>query len=557
MENWNSVTSKLHNRLDLAYLQQSQQRYLPNESFINKLRNNRTNSTAKSGKIIELHNKIDTVNNYIRDKHDITPFIYFKVNDFELDTRDADSFKHFAVSMENQKTGVGQGNQFKIKIAYHKDFSNFDYLDSNNINRLELALTQTRQISLFAISDTNNNMENIRNLKGKNNCILQYGYIDNTNNLISPQYIGKLLKYTVKANKQIVEYTLEGFTGESIAVNTINWYPNIVRMNKNKVNIYNKTIEVEVAPQSSGKTMSKEERDDYIQKIDKEYSGGITMNPYLALDAFLQDYNNSVDDNSTRFFLVDCTNNPERGELKDSSTLQSVALSLCRGQTPIQYIEYCIGLFKYQSTDYSIEFLKQKLRTSERFVYTLVSDPDNSNKIYICIDVINDLDSDEKVAYSFTGYSEDNSLLIDYDLNYDGSVSLAIADIYSGSDNEEDKHENYFIDKDGSLKKQVSITRDMFISTEIDDILISKQNSWLDKISCANNCTMTTFGLPFEISVGTVFKCGMYITDTLHHTSGNCYITSITDKIENNKFTSVFNMIRLPGKNSALEEITV
>lgn len=520
--------------------------YYKDNYFIHQLVNNRTNSTSKSGKVIELYNKIDRVNTFIKNGHDMTPFIYFKVNNFELDTRDVDSFKHFAVSMENQKTGVGQGNQFKIKIAFNKQFSNF-----SDINDLELNLTQTRQASLFGFDNTTNNMENVRAISGKNNCILQYGYLGKSD-LISPKYIGKLLKYSVNANKQIVEYTLEGFTGESVAVNTINWYPNIIHMNS--VDVYNKTVEVEVASHASGKTMSEEERNDYIQEIDKKYSGGITMNPYFVLDAFLQDYNNSVDDNSTKFRLVDCTNNNKRGQLSESNTLQSVTMSLCRGQTPIQYIEYCIGLFKYKTTNYSIEYLKQELGTSERFVYTLVSSPNYSNLIYICIDVIDDSDSDKKVAYEFKGYSEDNSLLIDYNLNYDGSISLAIADIYVDSDNEEDKHASYFIDRDGSLRKQASITRDMFTSTEIDDILIAKQNNWLDKISVANNCTMTTLGLPFEISVGTVFKCGMYITNVLHHTSGNCFVTGITDRIENNKFISTFDMIRLPGANNKIQQ---
>ena len=66
-----------------------------------------------------------------------------------------------------------------------------------------------------------------------------------------------------------------------------------------------------------------------------------------------------------------------------------------------------------------------------------------------------------------------------------------------------------------------------------------------------------SFGLPFEISIGTIFKCGIYITDTLHHSSGNCYVTGIVDRISNNTFTTEFTMIRLPGKNTALLDNTV
>ena len=171
------------------------------------------------------------------------------------------------------------------------------------------------------------------------------------------------------------------------------------------------------------------------------------------------------------------------------------------------------------------------------------------NFVYICVDYIDSTDVEGKVAYKFTGYATDNNLLIDYNLNYDGTVALAIANNYSETNNS-----TFYIGKDGVVRQKVSITRDMFVANELDEVLIAKQNSWLDKVAVANNVTMTTFGLPFEITVGTIFKCGIYITDTLHHTSGNCFVTKVTDKISNNMFTTEFNMIRLPGKNNDINE---
>ena len=231
-------------------------------------------------------------------------------------------------------------------------------------------------------------------------------------------------------------------------------------------------------------------------------------------------------------------------------------MSLCKGQTPIQYLEYCLGLFKYKSTSYALQYLQQELKTSERFVYSLVRDPKDSKKLYVCVDVIDSTDSDNKVAYKFTGYSTDNVLLIDYNLTYDGTIALTVSSTMDES-NSSNKDNAIYIDKDGSVRVKSSLTKDMFVAGEISEVLITKQDSWLDKISCANNCTMTTMGLPFEITVGTVFKCGLYITDTLHHTSGNCFVTGITDKISNNQFTTEFTMIRLPGRNSDLAENTV
>ena len=524
-----------------------------------EIKNLRTNH--KDGKTSKLEYNIDLVKNHIANGHDMTPFIYFRVNKgdtekddkgnysgFELDTRSADSFKHYAISMENQKTGVGQGNQFKIKIAYHKHFSNY-----SNINQLEYALSTLRQGALFT-----NSFGNTKQLV-KNTCILKYGYITNGTVIESPEYIGLLLKYSVTANKQIVEYTLEGFTGEQVCVNTVNWYPFVAGMDVEDMSEDARKAYVAIlATQQQGKEMniSDSQLQDYINKLNAEYSGGISFQPFHALDCFFKDYNYSTGDDDTKFYLLDCTNKHRGVNLADKSALTPVHMSLCKGQTPIQYLEYCLGLFKYKSTNYPLQYLQQELKTSERFIYNLVRDPKDSKKLYVCVDVIDSTDSDDKVAYKFTGYSTDNVLLIDYNLTYDGTIALTVSSTMDES-NSSNKDNAIYIDKDGSVRVKSSLTKDMFVAGEISEVLITKQDSWLDRISCANNCTMTTIGLPFEITVGTVFKCGLYITDTLHHTSGNCFVTGITDKISNNQFTTEFTMIRLPGRNSDLAENTV
>lgn len=507
---------------------------------LSTIKNLQTNH--KDDNISALHNKIDIVNNHIKE-HDTTAFIYFKVNNFELDTRDENSFKHYAVSMENQKTGVGQGNQFKIKIAYHKNFSAY-----SSANQLEYALGPLRAGSLFTYNS--NNMEQVKQKLGKNVCSLQYGYLEGGQSLVSPLYTGLLLKYSVNANRQIIEYTLEGFTGEQIAVNTVNWYPNIKGMDYVTLDDGTKVGRAQLQLKNAQDKMSDAEIEDIANKLSSVYSGGIVFQPYLALDCFLQDYNNSVSKDSTKYYLLDCTGKQKPDNLSNENTLEPVHMSICKSQTPIQYIEYCISLFKYKTTaNYSIQNLALQKQTSARFVYSFVKDPDNPNKIYVCVDYIESNNSNDKVAYSFLGYSTDNNLLIDYNCNYDGTIALAISENYS-----EDNSENnaIYIDKDGAVRQKVSITKDMFVAGEIDDVLIAKQNTWLDKVSVANNVTMTTFGLPFEISVGTVFECGINITDTLHHTSGNCFVTGITDKIENNNFTTSFTMIRLPGENDKI-----
>lgn len=59
---------------------------------------------------------------------------------------------------------------------------------------------------------------------------------------------------------------------------------------------------------------------------------------------------------------------------------------------------------------------------------------------------------------------------------------------------------------------------------------------------------MTTFGLPFEIPVGAIFKVVLYLGNKPHHTSGRCFVTGVTDRISDNAMTTQFSMVRLPGK---------
>ena len=512
-----------------------------NGSKLQDIKKNRTNHV--NTQIKELTDKIKFVDEHLK-KHDTTPFVLFEVNDFKLDTRDSDSFKHYAISLENHKTGVGQGNQFKLRIAYHKHFSNY-----SSINQLEYALGPLRKSSL--VYDIGG-LQSVKN-QGRNKCTLQYGYVSDDQKLISPVYTGLLLKYSVTANKQIVEYTLEGFTGEQVAVNTVNWYPSIQNMDFIQLNDGTKVGKADLQLKLAQNKLSESQRKEIAKKLNEEFTDGIVFQPYLALDCFLQDYNASVDSNSTKYYLIDCTGKQSPQNLSNDNALEPVRMSICRAQTPIQYIEYLVGLFKYKTTtNYAIEFLKQQQQTSERFTYEFIRDKDDDKKIYVCIDYFSssDEDIDSKVAYDFTGYSTDNNLLIDYNLNYDGTIALAIAD----NDTESKQSNAVYINDNGELRQKISLTRDMFVSGELDEVLISKQNTWLDKISTANNATMTTFGLPFEISVGTIFKCGIYITDTLHHSSGNCFVTSIVDRIENNQFTTNFELVRLPGKNNNIIE---
>lgn len=487
----------------------------------------------------DLSTKIDYINDYIGNKgHDVTSFIYFKVNQFELDTKSIDSFKHYAISLENQKTGVGQGNMFTIKMAFHKDFSHLGV----QINQLEEALSTLSKASLEL------NVQELKN--SRNRCLLQYGYLSNDNGLISPMYEGMLLEYHVTANKQIVEYTLKGYTGEKAAVGTVNWYPKIKKVNKT-IGQYATNMIAELITKKEAANMTAAETEELLKELNSVYTGPIKCNPFDALQIFLADYNAEIQVIAEKQGITATTFKTELDGTtvtqEDVDKLRPVTLSLCRNQTPLQYIEYLVSMFVEDTGDqYALEYLKTQYEIVDRWVYEFKRSEEDYNVIRVILHKISS--QSDSFDYEFQGYLLDNNLLIDYSLNYDGTVALTVSDSMA-EDTEDDM---LYIDSRGQLRARAVITRDMFVEGSLDEVQVKQQNTWLDKMSCSNNCTMTTFGLPFEIPVSTVFNVSMFIGDTPHHSSGRCYVTGIVDRINNGKFTTQFSMIRLPGKGSGV-----
>lgn len=487
----------------------------------------------------DLSTRIDYINDYIGNKgHDVTSFIYFKVNQFELDTRSIDSFKHYAISLENQKTGVGQGNMFTIRMAFHKDFSHLGV----QINQLEEALSTLSKASLEL------NVQELKN--SRNRCLLQYGYLSNDNGLISPMYEGMLLEYHVTANKQIVEYTLKGYTGEKAAVGTVNWYPKIKKVNKT-IGQYATNMIAELITKKEAANMTAAETEELLKELNSVYTGPIKCNPFDALQIFLADYNAEIQVIAEKQGITATTFKTELDGTtvtqEDVDKLRPVTLSLCRNQTPLQYIEYLVSMFVEDTGDqYALEYLKTQYEIVDRWVYEFKRSEEDYNVIRVILHKISS--QSDSFDYEFQGYLLDNNLLIDYSLNYDGTVALTVSDSMA-EDTEDDM---LYIDSRGQLRARAVITRDMFVEGSLDEVQVKQQNTWLDKMSCSNNCTMTTFGLPFEIPVSTVFNVSMFIGDTPHHSSGRCYVTGIVDRIDNGKFTTQFSMIRLPGKGSGV-----
>lgn len=488
-----------------------------------------------------LASKISVIDNYIRSGHDTTSFIYFEVNNFKLDTRSLDGFKHYAISLENRKTGVGTGNQFTLTIAFHRQFSDLGL----NINQFEAALSTLQTSNL--ILNSNKSIDDIK----RNACKLKYGYIGGEE---TPMYSGMLLKYKVRANKQIVEYTLTGISGEDADIGIVNWYPKVEGMKEDSYG--NKVAELMEKKKAQQATV--EDIKELIKEFNKIYTGPIKVNPYEALRIFLADYNADIEEvaNAEGILPIKFYTRLANGiSEEDMQKLRPVTISLCRNQTPNDYIKYLVSLFVEDTGDqYAIKYMKQQLKIVDRWVYELRfvehGDTNRGEGSGPCVYVIlNKISSDgTEYDYWFKGYVHENSLLVDYSLDYDGTVALTVSDTMSTST----EKNAIYINSKGQISATASITNDMFVAGAIDEVLVQKQNNWLDMMSCANNCTMVTFGLPFEIPVSSVFKVSMYIDGVPHHESGRCFVTGVVDKISNGTFTTEFTMIRLPGRGDGV-----
>lgn len=487
--------------------------------------------------------KVKTLDTWIRKENDLTAFVYFSVNGFELDSRSSKTEQHYITYMENQKTGAGQGNKFTIKIVFHQDFDD----KKRNILEFEKQLADAP--------------------KNRNVCELQYGYL---NGMSSPKYVGFLLQYEVTANKQLVEYTLSGVSGEQTSsIATVNWYPMLDGINeKGEAQVNLEKLSIHALYTKDRNEIAK--YNEKIKEFNQQYNTPIKMNPFDALCRFVWDYNyflKKVYDEKkgdmksyTQFKIVDETGLGKIGKRSRLETyLQSVNISVCRNQSATEYIEYLVGLFQKKTSDIDgvMLYYMQNKEVVDRFVYEFKYDT-SSNKVVKTIKiVIRRLTSeDNSCAYTFSNYTPDNRMLLDYTLKYDGTVALTAQSNYSNSlDKEDEEDKKIYIDSNGKIVSKAVLTKEMFVAGSLEEVVAKSSNSWLDKISCSNNCTMKTIGIPFEIPIGTVFAIQSYIGDVLHHQSGRCYTVGVVDRIQNNMFTTDFTMVRLPGKYAGIESL--
>lgn len=509
--------------------------------------------TNNNSTIIEsgIGTKLTNLNNYLTQYQDLTCYIKFTVNNFILDTRSLNSFEHYAISLENQKTGAGTGNQFTLTIAFNP-YYNANGTDSN-INSFE------QNLSTF---DTNPDQRNY--------CTLEYGYITQ-NGIVLDNYIGygMLLKYSMTANSQIVEYKLEGYTGEQISALRVNWYPQIAESSLENAkeqreqigDVYYLIVEPNDATSDDANeqsALSNLSTDEIIQRIESLGIQGFVMNPYKALKQFITEYNDSIEisgnniNNYTTFEIGYGTKGTAENDKLDENyliqNLKNVQISPCRSQSPIEYMQYLIGLFS-EEIDPLENYKANNSNISPRYTYEFKQENTDDNTITV---VVNRLDPQQDYAdYTFNLYTSDNKLLINYNLEYDGTIALT-AKTSIDSVNNDNTEPTIYIDETGMIKQQAVLTGSSLVNGNVTDVLVGEANVWLDNISISNKCTLTTVGLPFEVPINSRFYVNIYIGNTLHHTSGSCLTLGCVDRINNGRFTTEISAIRLQGKSNGV-----
>ena len=127
-----------------------------------------------------------------------------------------------------------------------------------------------------------------------------------------------------------------------------------------------------------------------LRKLLHEYSGSIKVDPYGALIKFVEDYNNSVEntmgENGTKLRVEPYYDN--YADVKEKLNLKPVVLSLCRNQTPIQYIQYLVSMFaSAEINKSSLDYFNSDKKVDKRWVYSFETS-DTENEIIVKVSSI-------------------------------------------------------------------------------------------------------------------------------------------------------------------------
>ena len=427
----------------------------------------------------------------LRNRSDFTTFIYFHVNHLFLDTRRPYYDFQYITSLTHEKNGSGYANNFSLTVTV------------TNYN--------TESIKKFEDS-----FLNIDNIVDKNLCVLQYGYIktDKDDEVISPEYIGRLLDFKMSIRDNFITYTFSGYSGLRAEQDIlVQWYPGPDIISKSKVD--------------------KVTYNGYIENL---IIGG---DPLVILSKFLQDLSGFSDTFKYNLVVLD-------QEIAEKDALSPISVSPCNGRTPIVYIRYLLSMFKFNEKQVRNSWVNRLQGITPTVSYTIEMVGKNEYTITLY------LRKRRTPIAEFSLNSRNpltNDMLIDFNVDVDGAVVLAI-----------DQSEKFkvkssqVIQANGKVVEVDSIFNTLARSsrTSVNQNVFSS-NIKSNKFDFAQTGEATLIGIPSEIPISSTVKLNSYINNELHRISGDFFVEGVTDTISTGGlFTTKIRCLRLEDENDEL-----
>lgn len=438
------------------------------------------------------HTKLQKVVSSLRDRSDFTTFIYFSVNNLELDTRNADPSKQYIVSLTNEKNGSGQANKFTLTVT----FTNYD---------------------TKSIKDFEDSFLNLDDTENKNLCKLQYGYVRTQNGeeeISSPTYEGRLLDFKMNIRDNFITYTFTGYSGLRAEQDVlVQWYPG-----------------PDILKESS---VDKVTYNGYIENL---IIGG---DPLVILKKFLEDLTGFSDTFKYHLVILD-------SEIAEPDALSPISVSPCNGRSPVVYINYLLSLFKFKEKQVRSSWISRLTGITPTVSYTIEMTGDNDYTITLYLRKKREPITEFSLN---SGNPATNDMLIDFNVDVDGSIVLAI------DQSERFKVKNsQVIQADGKVVEVASVFNTLARSsrTTVNQNVYSS-NIKSNKFDFAQTGEATLIGIPAEIPISSTVTLNSYINNELHRISGDFFVESVIDSISTSGlFTTKIQCLRLEDETDNL-----
>lgn len=434
---------------------------------------------------LKLRRTVGLMNAKFKTNSTFTPFIKFTVNNLVLDTRIPG--QQYITSLTNELNGSGQSNKFSLTVT----FTNND-----------------KDIADFEDSFLNIDEDKIED---KNICTLQYGYCsdDNSEEISTDIYTGILLNFNVNIKENFVSYVFSGYSGFEVVKDVaFQWYPgsDIIKTHEDNV--------------------------EYNGYIENMIIGG---DPLQILTKFVEDVS-KISEYKYEIKVID-------PEIKREHALKRIAVPPCNSKTPVDYINFLLSMMKYEESSI-VESWKNKLSGVSPTISYSVRMSEKEKKT---IEIYLYLRKHREFLEEFSINSGTNNLLLDFDVDVDGSVALAIE-----KTNSIKTDSSQVISSNGQVIEVSSVFNSLARSSRSSvNQNVYSSNIISNKFDFEQTGSATLIGIPCEIPIGSVIRLNKFINNEKHRASGDLFVETSVDEISsNNIFTTTLKGLRLKDDNN-------